>query len=395
MTGAGVAGPARSEGRWKTRCATVLLLCAGLVAGTLLAEGALRLYATLDPSLAQRMGGLDPLAVKIVPNGDFSYRQRPYARFHYFNGTVATANGLGYRGPIAAIPKPPGTFRIVLLGESTTHGYGVNDDQTIDAEMRRLLAVEYPGLSIEVVNLAFDGYDSYAERERLRSDGLRFEPDLVVVNTGINDVRNAPFDSLQDHDARTLLYSGMLWALRATARSGHPPLWVRVKHLSYVARLPGLVRSTIATRRENAYRLRSQPHPAAVDYFGRNLQQMASLLADQHVPIVFSTPPSSLRTKYAPSDTSSRSYWIVDAGTTQRYRDQLAERMAEVAAQLRWDGRRAVYIDPDLPSTLFLDDCHLTPAGNAWLAKTLVAAIDPFIRAWQRSGRGLLSAVRR
>ncbi|TMB87454.1 MAG: hypothetical protein E6J45_12495 [Chloroflexi bacterium] len=69
--------------------------------------------------------------------------------------------------------------------------------------------------------------------------------------------------------------------------------------------------------------------------------------------------------------------------------------MAEVAAQLRWDGRRAVYIDPDLPSTLFLDDCHLTPAGNAWLAKTLVAAIDPFIRAWQRSGRGLLSAVRR
>lgn len=383
-----VAGPARSGGRWKRRYAILWLLSGGFAAGVLLAEGAVRLYAAFDSRFAKMMGALDPLVVKIVPSGDFSYRQRPYALFDYPNGTVATANTLGYRGPVVAIPKPPGTFRIVLLGESTTHGYGVNDDQTIDAAMRRLLAAEYPALAIEVVNLAFDGYDSYALWERLRIDGLRFEPDLVIVNAGINDVRDSQFNDLQDHDARTLLYSGVLRALRATARNGHPPLWVRVKHLSYIARLPGLVRTAIATKRDNLYRLRHQPHLAAVEYFGRNLQRIANLLADRHVPIVFSTPPSSLTTKYASADTSSRTYWIVDAGTTQRYRERLARRMAELAAELRRDGRPVTYVHPDLPPSLFLDDCHLTPEGNARVAEVLVAAIKPYIREWERGSHG-------
>ena len=59
--------------------------------------------------------------------------------------------------------------------------------------MRDLLRTEYPGIRFDVVNLALDGYDSYQLLERLKSDGLGLSPDLVIVNSGINDVRNARF----------------------------------------------------------------------------------------------------------------------------------------------------------------------------------------------------------
>jgi lysophospholipase L1-like esterase len=71
---------------------------------------------------------------------DIGCRQRPGALLRYANGTTATANARGYRGPLIRVPKPVGTFRVVLLGESTTHGWGMSDEHRIDAYLRHGLA---------------------------------------------------------------------------------------------------------------------------------------------------------------------------------------------------------------------------------------------------------------
>src|SRR5439155_25929860 len=75
-----VTGPARSGDRWTLPYGTLLLLTGGLAAGLLIAEAMVRLHAAFDSRFGARMGALDLLAIKIVPSGDFSYRQRPYAR---------------------------------------------------------------------------------------------------------------------------------------------------------------------------------------------------------------------------------------------------------------------------------------------------------------------------
>ena len=49
----------------------------------------------------------------------------------------------------------------------------------------------------EVVNLALGGYDAYQLFERMRTDGVHFAPDLLIINSGINDVRNALFAGLE------------------------------------------------------------------------------------------------------------------------------------------------------------------------------------------------------
>jgi lysophospholipase L1-like esterase len=358
----------------------VLVALAGLV-GSALAEAVVRLYASFNESFGTEVRSYDILAARVEPLGSFGFRQKPNSTFRYSNGTVATSNGMGFRGPAVARPKPAHTFRIILLGGSTTHGWEVNDDQTIDAYLREILPRIYPGREYEAVNLAFDGYDTNALVERLRYDGMALDPDLVIVNEGINDVRNAKLPDLRERDPRIELYHETLTRLREIQRRGHATLWTLLKHWSYTLRLPGMIRSNLAARGSAARAAAQPPNPRAGEFFERNLRSIADLAETRHVPILFSTPPSALTSKYKPHDTSTVSYWIVDAATTQHVRDSLAKRMERVAEELAKDGRHVRYVHPDLPSDFFLDDCHLTPIGNRRMAETFAAAIEPLIQA--------------
>src|SRR5262249_20655171 len=243
---------------------------------------------------------------------------------------------MGYRGPEVRTPKPSGTFRIILLGESTTHGWGVMDDETIDAYLRSLLRERYPDRSVDVINLAFDGYDSRQLLERYRSDGMRLEPDLIIVNAGINDVRNTRFKNLADPDQRTLIWEGVLERLRKEQARGGPTVWTRIKHYSYLARLPTIARQYLtASSASRTPHERMTPNLGAADIFKRNLKRIAPLPSQAIIPVIFPTPPSSLSFRYKPDATSIISYWIVDATTTQHLRDELTRRMQRVVADER------------------------------------------------------------
>lgn len=105
-------------------------------------------------------------------------------------------NRLGYRGPEVSLAKPPGTFRIVVLGDSFAEAKQVPYEKTFPALMQREIA-GCPELGpagfnkVEVLNLGCDGYGTAQELIALRREALRYSPDLVVlaVFTG-NDIRN-------------------------------------------------------------------------------------------------------------------------------------------------------------------------------------------------------------
>jgi lysophospholipase L1-like esterase len=353
--------------------ARVALALAGLLAAGLLAEAGLRAYAALVPQFGHPMATLGAPAPRVETYGAIGYRQHAGASFPYSNGTRATANAQGFRGPAVDVPKPPGRRRILLFGGSTTHGWAVDDDQTLDAYMRKLLVKGRPDGGYDVVNLAFDGYDSYQILERLKSDGLPLDPDVLIVNAGINEVRNALFEDLQDPDPRTLLYRG------GERRS---PVWGWLKAHLFLARIPGYVQAlrSHASFGEARARAQSSPNPAAAEYFARNLRRIADLVRARRTALVFSTPPSALRTsKYRPSDTSSASYWLANAGETQAYRDLLAREMEAVARELRSQGVPVRYLHVGLAPELFQDDCHLTAAGNAALAAEFVKAVEELL----------------
>lgn len=360
------------------------VLCVASIVSLLLAEVALRIYTSFDSPLGRELAVFDPLGVKIEPIGELGYKQRPNAVFSYSTGTEARSNAEGFRGPVVEIPKPAGTYRIILLGGSTTHGWGVEEDETIDAYMRHELGRRYPDRTFEAVNLAFDGYDSYQLYERLKNDGLRFQPDLIIANTGINDVWNARLANLQDRDPRTLVWKPVLDRLRAENERGGPSLWTRIKHYSLLARLPGFVLKKQNQTREMDSVHRATLHDGAVENFERNLRRIAQVARDHSVPLLFSTPPSSLEDNYAPDTPPERAYWIIDAATTQRYRDRLANRMQDVVSDLNAT-QPIAYVPHDLPGDMFIDDAHLTAEGNRRMALDFVEAATPFVEASDRA----------
>lgn len=81
----------------------------------------------------------------------------------------------GYRTRPLAPPGADSRTRVVVLGDSIAAGYGVSDEQTFP----RLLDVRDNGIAVE--NLAVEGYGPGQELLVLRRDGLRQQPDLVVL----------------------------------------------------------------------------------------------------------------------------------------------------------------------------------------------------------------------
>ncbi len=393
---------------------TLVVAGVGILAATAMGEVALRVYAAVHPRFATALRAYDPMGVQIEPHGVLGYRQRPNATFHYANGVNATSNALGYRGPVVPIQPAPGTIRILLFGGSTSHGWEVPDDQTIDAHMRTILHDRFPGRRFEVVNLAFDGYDSYQDLQRLQSDGLPMHPSIVILNTGINDVRNAWFPNLQDPDPRTLIWEDDLRRMRAEEAHGGPSLWTRIKHDSFLARTPGYIRGQVQWRRtveeHSAAAVGSNPsempggpipaaagakapYPDAAELFDRHVRQMVSLALDHGAAVLLSTPPSALR-RYPDTTTSKQSYWVGDAAVTQAYRDELSRRMVAVQAEETARGHAVRYIAPVVPAQLFLDDCHLKGPGNRVVAAAFIDAILPFLASDSGSSRSSLAPDR-
>ena len=94
--------------------------------------------------------------------------------------------------------KPEGVFRIIVLGDSFTFGYGVEVEQTYGAALERILVEQ--GTSAEVINLGVSGAGTAEELIMLNNVGLRFDPDLVVVGYYSNDVTNDMLSKLYTLD---------------------------------------------------------------------------------------------------------------------------------------------------------------------------------------------------
>lgn len=97
-------------------------------------------------------------------------------------------NSRGLRGPIYPYQKPPNTFRILLIGDSFTIGFGVSTNDRVGGKLQEHL--NHAGLQqrVEVISLGTMGYSTDQELIWLREDGLKYQPDLVVLIFHYDDV---------------------------------------------------------------------------------------------------------------------------------------------------------------------------------------------------------------
>lgn len=110
-------------------------------------------------------------------------------------GAASTINALGMRGAMPIDPKPADIPRILVVGDSSLFGHGVNDPDTYPAQLQTVL--QGLGHRTEVLNGSTPGYSTEQTRIFLEEVGWSLQPDLLVIGNLWSDNN---FDSFRDVD---------------------------------------------------------------------------------------------------------------------------------------------------------------------------------------------------
>lgn len=107
--------------------------------------------------------------------------------------TQIRINSKGLRDQDYDYKKPEGIKRIVVLGDSFTWGYGVEEYERFTEVLENSLLENW-----QVINLGNPGYGNDQELLIFKNEGVKYNPDLVVVAFYMNDI--ADNLAIGDHD---------------------------------------------------------------------------------------------------------------------------------------------------------------------------------------------------
>lgn len=102
---------------------------------------------------------------------------------------VIQSNSIGFRSPEISRSKPTSTFRILVFGDSSSFGWGVNAEESWSSLLQKRLQEEHPKSKIEVANFAIPGDSSAYGRLIFDAFAPEYESDLVILGFGANDAK--------------------------------------------------------------------------------------------------------------------------------------------------------------------------------------------------------------
>jgi lysophospholipase L1-like esterase len=146
-----------------------------------------------------------------------------YNRFRGRPGALvfgAPLNSGGFKDVEHPRDKPPGTYRIVALGDSFAFGSVPYADNYLTLLGRRLGSAERP---VEVINMGISGAGPQDELALLLDEGLAYHPDLVLVSffvgNDFTDTKRVRRSSrLETSSVATLLRYGWGLAFKSAGR---------------------------------------------------------------------------------------------------------------------------------------------------------------------------------
>ena len=186
----GSAPEPRRRRKKRSRLGLTLLLIGGLV---LLPGLSLEIYLRIDKpkhdlfSMTGRTLGENPINQWGQVDAFSAYRGRAGS-----HGIGKTINRHGFMStPDHTVAKPPDTVRIVFLGGSSTAGTGEDlaDVDTWPWHVAEELKTAMPeGRKLEFINAALGGYSTFESYGRLWSRLRAYEPDVIVMYHGWNEM---------------------------------------------------------------------------------------------------------------------------------------------------------------------------------------------------------------
>ncbi len=275
------------------------MLAFGIVLSAMLAELGLRLAFFHSKDFSMEMW---KYAVKLkhpVSDPHLSFAHVPNGEA-FLMGVDIKINSQGLRDHEYPLAATPGSYRIMMLGDSTTLGWGVRLEDTAAKTLERELnqSGTATGKRFEVLNAGVGNYDTVQEVTYYETRGRAFRPDMVILVYFINDAEPVPTEKKGFLIDRSYLiafatnrFDGIL------RRIGSRPGWKQYYASLYNDNQPGFQACKAAlrslagtTRREGTQLLVAilpELHEINENYpFTAEQQKIKDVVASEGVPVI-------------------------------------------------------------------------------------------------------------
>ena len=119
-------------------------------------------------------------------NLKLSQELKPNSKGH-LRGSYVKINSQGLRDYEYLLQKPNNTFRIAVIGDSYTFGWGVNLPDTYPKILEKKLNQNF-NINYEVINFGVPGYNLVMYKEILEKKVLKYDPDLIIIGLLDGDI---------------------------------------------------------------------------------------------------------------------------------------------------------------------------------------------------------------
>ncbi len=284
----------------------------------------------------------DPQVMWRMKPGEIHYYQKQYH-----------INAKGYRGEDFDANKPHGRMRIIVAGDSTALGHGVEEPETFVALTRQYVASRFP--QAEVLNCAVMSYSSFQIRQDLQACIFGYQPDILVLylggwnehTWGINYT-----DRELKEIASTLTPRGIVYRLR-TLQFLRRIFARELKKRLQVDQIDILTRNNQGEI--DPHWKRRVPLPE----FREDLRWIVAQTQEQHIPLVLLVPVLPLRT-------------YQDLPVLRQYQKVVCELPVSETVQ-RVDLEQ--FFDRSQDVAMFQDFAHPNAAGQRIIAQALTPVL--------------------
>ena len=224
------------------------------------------------------------------PYDDHYMVMNKYASDKFFSDTANATKG---NSELFQIDKAPNTFRIFVLGESTTIGYPYFHNGSFHRWLQYRLSRMYPDKNFEVINLSLTAVNSYTVLD-FGKQLAQYQPDAVLIYTGHNEYYGALGVGSTSYIGSNRFLVQTLLKLRT----------LKVVQLfnNCIKKVSGVFASHKTADRETLMQrmasrqhiqLNSADYQAGVNQYDKNMTELCHLLNDEKIPTFLSTVVSN------------------------------------------------------------------------------------------------------
>lgn len=306
------------------------------------------------------------------------YFRTSYERFNYHTGRLELVPGLSYRtekghefrinskgfvGPEFNDQPPSGVARIISLGDSCTFTLGLWEI-AYPAVAQHIMNARKDRQSVEFINAGIEGYNSDYALTRLKDEIMRYDPRLVTLYIGWNDLMKV--------DPAHLSATGQYTILARFIE--HSYLMKALKKVIFINLRPFLVTPIVEANREDTH---------AYDLFvprgyQENLEGMIAFLQKRNIGVVVFSLPTAVERGMSQEDIRKRGiFFPYFAGTysVDKFLSLHASYNRAIRQVTEKFGVPLVDLDKAFDNRnkeeLFWDTMHPNQAGNRVIAGVL------------------------